>query len=1112
MLEIKNIKKEYRTAGLVQMALDGVSMNLRDNEFVAVLGPSGSGKTTLLNIIGGLDQADSGELVINGVSTSKYKDRDWDTYRNHTIGFVFQSYNLIPHQTVLKNVELALTIGGVPANQRKARAEKALADVGLAEHINKLPMQLSGGQMQRVAIARALVNDPDIVLADEPTGALDSTTGIQVMELLKKVARDRLVVMVTHNPELADEYATRIINLKDGKVIDDSDPFDPAAAEEPTEEAAAPAEKPVKKNQKNKRAAMSFFTALMLSFNNLMTKKGRTLLIAFAGSIGIIGIALILSLSTGVNKYIELVEEETLSEYPLQIQDTGFDLSSLMSTAEGISGSDDEKDKDGNKDKNDKGGKDGAAENTNGKGNPGSAVDEMDEYGQKIGELKTITEIFSKSNSNDLKSFREFLESKKSRIKEYTSAIEYRYSIVPLIYREDKGGKYRQVNPDKSFAAIGLAGSSGTSNSLMSLMMSTDSFNALPADERMYKDQYDLVAGHWPEDEHDLVLVLSSDGSVSDLVLFMLGERDPEELQEAVKKFAKGEDVTMDVSDKEYDSSFFMGQEFRLIKNSDCYKYDSEKDIYIDKRESKKFMNKVAAKGEKLKIAGIVRPGKDSNISVLTIGIAYHPDLVKYIINQNEDSDIVQAQLEEKGTNVLTGKDFGDEDESGFDFEDMVDVDKKKLESAFKFDAGKLKVDPKKMPKPKKGDFDFSSVFSSMKGIDTEKAMGEMMTGLMTGVAAKIQEAQKEAADPSKMAEGFAEFMQTDEAKAIISQLTPSSTQEDMLKVLSQLYGKYMEYAIGHGLANEIDIAKLMTEYMQSEDAKKIIAKSSAKMMPDMSKISTQLQKKMTEGMKRYMTTYTKSLMMQLAKGLKNAMSVNPEAFVSAIQMNMDEDDMTQMITQLMTTSGTTYEDNMKAFGYADLEKPSMILIYPKNFESKEKITDIIDGYNDRMKKAEEDDKVITYSDIVGALMSSVTDIINQLSMILIAFVAISLVVSSIMIGVITYISVLERKKEIGILRAMGASKGNVANVFNAETFIVGALAGLLGIGISFALMPLGNYVLQVVSGGTRMRAQIPLDAAVVLILLSIVLTLIGGWIPSRKAAKSDPVTALRTE
>ena len=1149
MLEIKNIKKEYRTAGLVQMALDGVSMNLRDNEFVAVLGPSGSGKTTLLNIIGGLDQADSGELVINGVSTSKYKDRDWDTYRNHTIGFVFQSYNLIPHQTVLKNVELALTIGGVPANQRKARAEKALADVGLAEHINKLPMQLSGGQMQRVAIARALVNDPDIVLADEPTGALDSTTGIQVMELLKKVARDRLVVMVTHNPELADEYATRIINLKDGKVIDDSDPFDPVAAEEsvglaeeeseesveaaavseaaaesaeeaateeaaaePTEEAAAPAEKSVKKNQKNKRAAMSFFTALMLSFNNLMTKKGRTLLIAFAGSIGIIGIALILSLSTGVNKYIELVEEETLSEYPLQIQDTGFDLSSLMSTAEGISGSDDEKDKDGNKDKNDKSGKDGAAENTNGKGNPGSAVDEMDEYGQKIGELKTITEIFSKSNSNDLKSFKEFLESKKSRIKEYTSAIEYRYSIVPLIYREDKGGKYRQVNPDKSFAAIGLAGSSGTSNSLMSLMMSTDSFNALPADERMYKDQYDLVAGHWPEDEHDLVLVLSSDGSVSDLVLFMLGERDPEELQEAVKKFAKGEDVTMDVSDKEYDSSFFMGQEFRLIKNSDCYKYDSEKDIYIDKRESKKFMNKVAAKGEKLKIAGIVRPSKDSNISVLTIGIAYHPDLVKYIINQNEDSDIVQAQLEEKGTNVLTGKDFGDEDESGFDFEDMVDVDKKKLESAFKFDAGKLKVDPKKMPKPKKGDFDFSSVFSSMKGIDTEKAMGEMMTGLMTGVAAKIQEAQKEAADPSKMAEGFAEFMQTDEAKAIISQLTPSSTQEDMLKVLSQLYGKYMEYAIGHGLANEIDIAKLMTEYMQSEDAKKIIAKSSAKMMPDMSKISTQLQKKMTEGMKRYMTTYTKSLMMQLAKGLKNAMSVNPEAFVSAIQMNMDEDDMTQMITQLMTTSGTTYEDNMKAFGYADLEKPSMILIYPKNFESKEKITDIIDGYNDRMKKAEEDDKVITYSDIVGALMSSVTDIINQLSMILIAFVAISLVVSSIMIGVITYISVLERKKEIGILRAMGASKGNVANVFNAETFIVGALAGLLGIGISFALMPLGNYVLQVVSGGTRMRAQIPLDAAVVLILLSIVLTLIGGWIPSRKAAKSDPVTALRTE
>ncbi len=1201
MLEIKNIKKEYRTAGLVQMALDGVSMNLRDNEFVAVLGPSGSGKTTLLNIIGGLDEADSGELVINGVSTAKYKDRDWDTYRNHTIGFVFQSYNLIPHQTVLKNVELALTIGGVPASERKARAEKALAEVGLSQHIHKLPMQLSGGQMQRVAIARALVNDPDIVLADEPTGALDSTTGIQVMELLKKVASDRLVVMVTHNPDLADEYATRIINLKDGKVIADSDPFDPAAAaaavvtddteemeaaaaaveaaaaeaevepaeaenvpaeaevepaeaenvsaeaeaaaevpaeteavpEEaeaenvPTETAAAEAESvsaeaqkaagdskpaPAARHKSSKKASMSFFTALTLSFNNLMTKKGRTILVAFAGSIGIIGIALILSLSTGVNEYIALVEEETLSQYPLQIQDTGFDLTSLMATAEGIDNSGGGKDSDDKeKNKSSSGDEKDSEETTNGKGKEGSAVDEMDEYGKKIGELRTITEIFSKSNANDLKAFKEFLESGKSKIKDYSSAIEYRYSIVPLIYRSDGGGKYRQVNPDKSFAAVGLAGSAGTSNSLMSLMMSTDSFNALPADERLYKDQYDVVAGHWPEDEHDLVLVLSSKGDVSDLVLFMLGERDPKELEDAVKKFAKGEDVTMDVSDKEYDSSFFMGQEFRLIKNSDCYKYDDEKDLYIDKRENKKFMNKVAAKGDKLTITGIVMPKEDASISTLTIGIAYHPDLVEYIINQNRDSDIVQAQLDDRGTNVLTGKDFGEKDEDGFEFEDLVEVDKKKLESAFKFDAGKLKVDPKKMPQPKKGDFDFSSIFKSMGDVDAEKAMSEMMMGLMTGLGEKIKE-EGESADPSKMAEGFAQFMQTSEALVILAQLTPESTKEDMTRVLGELYGKYMEYAMENGLANEVDITKVMTEYMKSKEAKKIIADSTAKMMPDMSKISKQLQKKMTEGMKRYMVTYTKSLMSQLAKGLKNAMSVNPDAFVAAIQMNMDEDDMTQMITQLMTTSGSTYEDNMKAFGYADLDKPSMIMIYPKNFESKEKIADIIDNYNERMKNSGEDDKVITYSDIVGALMSSVTDIINQLSMILIAFVAISLVVSSIMIGVITYISVLERKKEIGILRAMGASKGNVANVFNAETFIVGALAGLMGIGISFALLPVENFILQTVSGGTRMRAVIPLDAAGILVALSIVLTLIGGWIPSRKAAKSDPVTALRTE
>ena len=1195
MLEIKNIKKEYRTAGLTQMALDGVSMNLRDNEFVAVLGPSGSGKTTFLNIIGGLDQADSGDLVINGVSTAKYRDRDWDTYRNHTIGFVFQSYNLIPHQTVLKNVELALTIAGVPANQRREKAEKALAEVGLSEHINKLPMQLSGGQMQRVAIARALVNDPDIVLADEPTGALDSTTGIQVMELLKKVASDRLVVMVTHNPELADQYATRIINLKDGKVTADSDPFDPSEVlaedqnpddeelavlaedqnpddEEPavlaedqnpdsgepavlaeaqnpaasSEEAAdvsgaaeivkaaaakddaaagteaatdakasaKPKKEKAHKRTAKKRASMSFLTALTLSFNNLMTKKGRTILVAFAGSIGIIGIALILSLSNGVNKYIELVEEETLSEYPIQIQDTGFDLSSIVSTAEGVSSGG----KQGKKDKEQKGktgdkDADDSAQSTSGEGVPGSAVDEMDEYGEKITELQTVTGILGKSNSNDLGSFRKFLESKESGVQKYTSAIEYRYSVVPLIYRGDGGGKYRQVNPDKSFTSIGLTGSSGTSNSLMSLMMSTDSFNALPADERMYKDQYDLVAGHWPEDEHDLVLVLSSDGSVSDLVLYMLGERDPEDLEDAIKKFAKGDEVTMDTKTREYDSSFFMDQEFRLITNSKCYKYDSDKDVYIDKHDDKKFMNKVAAKGDKLKIKGIVKPKPDSNVASLVIGIGYHPDLVKYIIEKNEDSDIVNAQRDDRGTNVLTGKDFGDDDNSGFDFEDMMEIDKEGLQSAFKFDAGKLKVDPDKLPQPDKDDFDFSSIFAKMgSSEDSQKAMAKMMTDLMTGFGKKMQEQQNAAADPSKMAEGFAAYMQTEKAKEIVSKITEESTQEEIMAIFGELYAGYLEYAMSSGAANEIDIGKAMEQYMASAEAKKIISNATSNMMPDMKGISKQLQKKITEGMKNYMTKYTKTLMKQLATGMKRAMSVNPDAFAAAFKMDMDEDDLTQMITQLMTTGNASYEDNMKNFGYADLDKPSMIMIYPKNFDSKEKVTEIIDGYNDRMKKTDQEDKVITYSDIVGTLMSSVTDIINQLSMILIAFVAISLVVSSIMIGVITYISVLERKKEIGILRAMGASKGNVANVFNAETFIIGALAGLLGIGISLALLIPGNLIIQTLAEGTRMRAQMPPKAAVILVLLSIVLTLIGGWIPSRKAAKSDPVTALRTE
>ena len=1173
MLEIKDLKKEYKTAGFTQMALDGVSMNLRDNEFVAVLGPSGSGKTTFLNIIGGLDQADSGELRINGVSTAKYKDRDWDTYRNHTIGFVFQSYNLIPHQTVLKNVELALTISGISGAERKTRAEKALREVGLGDHINKLPMQLSGGQMQRVAIARALVNDPDIVLADEPTGALDSTTGIQVMELLKKVAEDRLVVMVTHNPELADQYATRIIQLKDGKVIADSDPFDPAAtaskvdaapksaaaavnaaagaetaagaaatetadaadslAEDGTKNAAtasgaagaaasaaadkaaaasaaadkvaavsaaAGAETAKERLKKKKRASMSFFTALSLSFNNLMTKKGRTLLVAFAGSIGIIGIALILSLSNGVNRYIDDVEEETLSEYPVQIQETGFDLTSMITTAEGI-------DQNGAGKKKSK-----KSENTNGKGKPGSAKDEMDEYGQKIGEMKTVTEIFSKSNSNDLAAFKEYLDGDGGHIKRYTSAIEYKYSVTPLIYRMDSDGKSRQVNPDQSFAAVGLSGSSGTSNSLMSYAMSTDSFFDLPADKSTYESQYEVVAGDWPKDEHDLVLVLARNGSVSDLVLYMLGERDPEELTEAVKKFAKGEEVSVDVSDREFDSSDFMGQEFRLIINSDCFKYDADKDIFIDKREDKDYMNRIAKKSEKLRITGIVKPKENSDIAMLQLGIGYSPDLVEYIINKTKKSEVVKKQIADKGVNVLSGKEFGDDDDKGYDMKELFTINQEKLRSAFSFNTNALKFDEKKLPKPNEKDFDMSKAFANADPSDITKAMNKMLTDIMTGYGEFIKKNQDDAADPSKVIDGFVNFLQTEEAQGIIARITPESTDEDKMNVLMLLYGKYLEYAMSTGSANEIDMGTMMAAYMETPEAKKIITDSMAGMMPDTSGMGKTLQKQLTSAMQKYMKNVMKAAMAQIAAGLKNAMSVNPKAFAEAIQVNMDEDDMTAMITQMMTTTKSSYEDNLKSFGYADLKKPSMILIYPVDFESKEHVTKIIDNYNDKMKEDGEDDKVITYSDIVGTLMSSVTDIINQLSMILIAFVAISLVVSSIMIGVITYISVLERKKEIGILRAMGASKGNVANVFNAETFIIGALAGFMGIGISLALLVPGNYIIQTLAEGTKLRAQMPAGAAGVLILLSIVLTLIGGWIPSRKAAKSDPVTALRTE
>ena len=610
MLQIQKITKEYITGDLHQIALNGISLNLRDNEFVAILGPSGSGKTTLLNIIGGLDRYDSGDLIINGISTKRYKDRDWDSYRNHTIGFVFQSYNLIPHQTVLANVELALTISGISKNERRKRAIDALKEVGLGEHLHKRPNQMSGGQMQRVAIARALVNDPDILLADEPTGALDSETSVQVMELLKEVARDRLVVMVTHNPELAEAYATRIVELRDGIIRSDSNPYEVSSDK-----------LEVPRHENMGKSSMSFLTSLLLSFNNLRTKKARTILTSFAGSIGIIGIALILSLSNGVNQYIQSIEEETLSEYPLQIQSTGFDITSMMTDTQ-----------------------------------PNQNNEEKDDT--KIHVSQMITNMFSKIGSNDLTSLKKYLDSGKSNIKENTNSIEYTYNVAPQIYSTNTD-LIRQVNPDKSFSSLGL-GSSANSNSLMSSMMSTDVFYQMPSNTSLYEDQYDIKAGNWPKNYNECVLVLTKNGNINDFMLYTLGLRDYSELDKMIEQFSKEETVNVPTDIKSYSYKDILGIEFKLVNASDYYQYDSKYNVYKDKTDDENYMKNLIQNGENIKIVGIVQPKDSASATMLQSGIGYPAALTNHVIEQAASSEIVNKQISNPNIDVFTGKEFSD--------------------------------------------------------------------------------------------------------------------------------------------------------------------------------------------------------------------------------------------------------------------------------------------------------------------------------------------------------------------------------------------------------------------------------------------------------------------
>ena len=911
MLQIKEVSKKYVTGDLHQTALDSVSLNLRDNEFVAILGPSGSGKTTLLNIIGGLDRYDSGDLIINGISTKKYQDRDWDSYRNHTIGFVFQSYNLIPHQSVLANVELALTISGIGRTERRARAKKALEQVGLGDQLHKKPNQMSGGQMQRVAIARALVNNPDILLADEPTGALDTETSVQVMELLKEVAKDRLVVMVTHNPELAEEYATRIVRLKDGHIIDDSDPFSVSAETLPA---------PEHKNMG--KSSMSMKTALSLSFNNLLTKKARTLLTSFAGSIGIIGIALILSLSTGVNTYISDLQKSTMTSYPITIDAQTMDLSSMLASG---------------KENTDSANKD--------------ADHELDGVYSNPSDIEMASSVSMSIQKNNLTAFKEYLDDDSSEIHAYIgkNGIVYSYNTRFSVYTYDQEGTF--VNTDGST----LTGAKDTSSSMSMMSMmggGTESANSnfeqlLPGQNgQLISDavvnSYDVLYGTWPTSYDEIVLVVDKNNEVSASTLYQLGILPISEYQSLMEKIDAGEEVSLDAVKWSYED--ICNQELSLIPACDTY-VENGNGLFDDISGDEDAMKALAKDALKLKIVGVIRPVEDADYADISSTLAYTKSLTDYLIDYSNSSAVVKAQEASPERNVLNGAEFSPAD-----------------------DATKV--------------------------ADTKIYLSNL----------------------------------TDEEKAAMCR-----------EILQQVYGDDPQNAQMMLDMTDSELASTLDQYvLSSEDAND----------------------------ERLLSIY--------------------DSYISA----------------------GSYDDNMETFGYVSLDAPSSISIYADSFESKDSITKCIEDYNSTASTENQ----ISYTDYVGLLMSSVTTIVNVISYVLIAFVAVSLVVSSIMIGIITYISVLERTKEIGILRAIGASKRNISQVFNAETFIIGLFSGLIGVGITLLLLIPGNAVIHALTGSTGVNASLPVASAVVLIVLSVVLTLIGGLIPSKKAAKKDPVTALRTE
>ena len=1047
MLEVRGVTKVYETGGLKHKVLNNVRINFRTSEFAAILGPSGSGKTTLLNIVGGLDQYTSGDLIINEKSTKKFKDKDWDSYRNHRIGFVFQSYNLIPHQTVLANVRLALTLSGISKRESLRRSKKALKEVGLQEHIYKLPAQLSGGQMQRVAIARALVNDPDILLADEPTGALDSETSVQIMDLLKKIAEKKLVIMVTHNPELAEKYATRIINLKDGKITEDSNPYDGKIK---TDLDLIEAEK------KSKKTKMSFFTAFGLSMRNLLTKKARTILVAIAGSIGIIGIALISAVSTGFQNYIDKIEEDTLTSYPLRLQKESADLTGILLSLTGNVSA--------------------------------------EEGSDKLKENQILTSTLGTVSNNDLPSFAEYLEAHKAEMEGDIRMLEYRYNVDPLIYTEDATGAVAKVNPSTLFTSL-----VGESSLLRNYSSMTSVFQQF--DSENLQNDTELLAGRYPEKYNELIVVLSNKGEISELLTYSLGFHDTNELNKIVSKIMSGESANINNEPLELTYDDLMNVDLRLVPATETYKFNDKYNVYEDMTSNKDYMRQIYGDSEKLKITGVAV--MNSEMLSTGSGIAYLPSLVTHIIDKSSETEIVKKQLENPELDIFSNTKFGEEENDfNFEFSDLVSIDEAALSQAFGIKIDQNAISNKTREYINEISGDITNGINKMPEIRSglEERFNTLANEMIDELLAKIGSREIDIADlmnPETAQNILMNFVDSFMAGKSLADLeTIYSLPAENFKnaytgLLKGYLASYLEAMLTHETVSVAD-------YLNKAEI--------ATVFDNLAGAATNLS------MQQEVLTKIGGLTAYLSSSFADAFSVDQDAIIGAFKLNFSEDELSRVVTAMFTKKKSTLATNLSALGYQDLDDPTEIDFYFWSFDGKTNFIEFLDSYNEKMRTTGMENRVIDYSDTTGVLMSSVKTIVDAVSYVLIAFVSISLVVSSIMIGVITYISVYERKKEIGILRAIGASKHNISSIFNAETFIIGLLSGIFGVTMSYLFIPIINLVLHHFTGDIPLSATLDPRTALILVALSVVLTLIGGLIPAKSASKKDPVEALRSE